>query len=113
MLAVYRKQADVTCFADDLHQRDKVEPVKEDRASQPSRRSCLSGRQLTGIGPLACSGGVTGAPVDVRRGIIFNLLFGNNMWITSQAVVVRRNLDCRKICAVSAVVEYQQTTEST
>ena len=82
MLAVYRKQADVTCSVDDLHQHDKVEPVKEDRASQPGRRSCLGGRQLTAMGPLACSGGVTGAPVDVRRGIIFNLLLGDKMWIT-------------------------------
>ena len=65
------------------------------------------------MGPLACSGGVTGAPVDVRRGIIFDLLFGDKMWITSQAVVVGRDLDCRKICAVSDVVEYQQAAEST
>ena len=41
------------------------------------------------------------------------MLFGDKMWITSQAVVVGRDLDCRKICAVSDVVEYQQAAEST
>ncbi|CAN0147179.1 unnamed protein product, partial [Laminaria digitata] len=46
------------------------------------------------------------------EGFIFNFLFGKTIRTSSQAVVVRRNLDCREICAVAAMVEYQQATES-
>ena len=42
------------------------------------------------------------------EGFIFNFLFGKTLRSSSQAVVVRRNLDCREICAVAAMVEYQQ-----
>ncbi|CAN0075198.1 unnamed protein product, partial [Laminaria digitata] len=42
------------------------------------------------------------------EGFIFNFLFGK----TLRTVVVRRNLDCREISAVAAMVEYQQAAES-
>ena len=46
------------------------------------------------------------------KGFIFNFLFGKTLRNSSQAVVVRKNLDCCEICAVAAVMEYQQTAES-
>ena len=46
------------------------------------------------------------------EGFIFNLLFGKTLRSSSQAVVVRHNLDCRELCAVAAVVEYQQVAGS-
>ena len=41
------------------------------------------------------------------EGLSFNFLFGKTLRSSSQAVVVRKNLDCHEICAVAAVVEYQ------
>ncbi|CAM9635092.1 unnamed protein product [Laminaria digitata] len=46
------------------------------------------------------------------EGFISNFLFGKTLRSSSQAVIVRRNLDCREICAVAAMVEYQQAAES-
>ena len=46
------------------------------------------------------------------EGSTFNFLFGKPLRSSSQAVVVRNNLDSREICAVAAVVEYQQAAES-
>ena len=45
------------------------------------------------------------------EGFIFSFLFGKTMRNSSQAVVVK-NLNCREICAVAAMVEYQQEAES-
>ena len=52
----------------------------------------------------------TGTAVHVI--FTFNFLFGETLRSSSQAVVVRKNLDCRENCAVVAVVEYQQAAES-
>ena len=46
------------------------------------------------------------------EGFFFNFLFGKNLRESSQAVVVRRNTDCREICAVAAMIEYRQTAAS-
>ena len=46
------------------------------------------------------------------EGFIFNFLFGKTPRNSSQAVVVKKNLDCRETCAVAAMVEYQQAAES-
>ena len=46
------------------------------------------------------------------EGFIFNFLFGKTLRNSSQAVVGKKNLDCREICAVAAMVEYQQAAES-
>ena len=46
------------------------------------------------------------------KGFIFNFLFGKNIRETSQAVVVRRNTDCREFCAVAAMIEYRQAAAS-
>ena len=46
------------------------------------------------------------------EGFIFNFLFGKTLRESSQAVVVRRNVECRDICAVAAMVEYQQAATS-
>ena len=45
------------------------------------------------------------------EGLIFNFLFGKTLRNSSDAVVVK-NLDFREICAVAAMVEYQQAVES-
>ena len=45
------------------------------------------------------------------EGFIFKSLFGKTLRNSSQAIVVKTNLDCREICAGAAVVEYQQTAE--
>lgn len=45
-------------------------------------------------------------------GFMFNFLFGKTLRSSSQAVVVRKNLDCREICAVAAMLEYQQAAAS-
>ena len=42
------------------------------------------------------------------EGFIFDFLFGKTLRESSQAVVVRRNADCRKICAVASMIEYRQ-----
>ena len=42
------------------------------------------------------------------EGFTFNFMFGKTLRSSSQAVY----LDCRKICGVAAVVEYQQAAES-
>ena len=39
------------------------------------------------------------------EGFTFKFLFGKPFRSFSQAVVVRKNLDCHEICAVAAVVE--------
>ena len=52
------------------------------------------------------SGGVTRTADGRRRGVNFQFLFGKTLRSSSQAVVARKNQDCRKICAVAAVVEY-------
>ena len=44
--------------------------------------------------------------------VLISILLGDTLRITCQAVVARNNLDCRKIYAVAAVVEYQQAAES-
>ena len=41
------------------------------------------------------------------EGFISNFLFGKTLRSSSQAVGVRKTLDCHEICAVAAVVEYQ------
>ena len=46
------------------------------------------------------------------EGFIFNFLFGKTLRNSFHAVVVKKNLDCREICAVAAMVEYQQAAES-
>ena len=45
------------------------------------------------------------------EGFIFNLMFGKMLRNSSQAVVVKKNLDCREICAVAAMVEYQKAAD--
>ena len=47
------------------------------------------------------------------EGFFFNFIFGKNLRESSQAVVARRNTDCREICAVAAMMEYRQATAST
>ncbi|CAM9728164.1 unnamed protein product [Pylaiella littoralis] len=46
------------------------------------------------------------------EGFIFNFLFGKTLRSSSQAVVVKKNLDCRAICAVAAMLAYQQAATS-
>ena len=41
------------------------------------------------------------------EGFIFYFLLGKMLRNSSQAFVVRKNVDCREMCAVAAVVEYQ------
>ena len=41
------------------------------------------------------------------EGFIFKSLFGKTLRNSSQAIVVKTNLDCREICAVAAMVECQ------
>lgn len=43
------------------------------------------------------------------EGFMLNFLFGKALRSSSQAVVARKNLDCRDfLCAIAAVVEYRQ-----
>ena len=44
------------------------------------------------------------------EGFIFNVLFGKPLRESSLGVAVRRNFECRDICAVAAVVEYGQAS---
>lgn len=46
------------------------------------------------------------------EGFILNFLFGKTLRSSSQAVVVRKNLDCREICAVAAMLAYKQAAAS-
>ena len=46
------------------------------------------------------------------EGFIFNFMLGKTLRNSSQAVVVKKNLDCREICAVAAM-EYQKAAEFT
>ena len=46
------------------------------------------------------------------EGFVFNFLFGKRLRSSSHAIVIKKNLDFREICAVAAMVEYQQATES-
>ena len=41
----------------------------------------------------------------------FNFLFGKALRKSSLAVVVRKNVDRREVCAVAAAVEYRQAAE--
>ena len=51
--------------------------------------------------------------LDGGRGYIINFLFGKTLRASEkQAVVISKNTDCREICAVAAIVEYQQAIES-
>ena len=42
------------------------------------------------------------------EGFILNFIFGQTSRKPSPAAVVRTNADCRKICAVAAMIEYRQ-----
>lgn len=46
------------------------------------------------------------------EGFTFNFLFGLTLRESSQAVIVRRNADCREISAVVAMIEYRQEAVS-
>ena len=46
------------------------------------------------------------------EGFIFNFLFSKLLRESSQTVVVRRNVECREICAVAAMVECRQAATS-
>ena len=46
------------------------------------------------------------------EGFVSNFLFAKTLRSSPQGVVVRKNLDGREKCAVSAVLEYQQAAES-
>ena len=52
--------------------------------------------------------------VQISRGegLIFNILFGKPPRESSQVVVVPRDVDCREICAVAAMIEYRQAAAS-
>ena len=57
------------------------------------------------------SGGVTGAAYGGGRGVHFQLLVRKDVAKLLPSGC-RKNLDCREICAVAAVVEYQKGAES-
>ena len=49
---------------------------------------------------------------DGKREVHFHFPLQKMLRSSSQAVVVRKSLDCRKFCTVAAVVEYRQQAES-
>ena len=58
------------------------------------------------------SGGVAGAANGWRRGVHFHFfVWKMTLRSASQAMVVRKILDCHEICAFTAVVKYQQPAE--
>ena len=46
------------------------------------------------------------------KGFTFNLPFGNMFRKFFQTVVLKKNLVCREICAVTAIVGYRQAAET-